>query len=88
MEREAQQSVQPRILEWILLGQRLGEWSATYGSEAKKKKVYVTINFYDYNGRFLESKKVYFVLPKGTKKNWTTTAEVKGPTSAVYYDFY
>ena len=23
------------------LGQRLGEWSATYGSEAKKKKVYV-----------------------------------------------
>ena len=28
-------------MEWVYLGQRLGEWSKNYGSEATERKVYV-----------------------------------------------
>lgn len=60
-------------------------YSKTYA--VKKQKVYYTVNFYDKNYNFLTSRELYTTLSKGTKRNYSTTFEVKVPKEAVYYEF-
>lgn len=52
-----------------------------------KQKIYFTAYFYDCAGNYLTSQNIYVNVPKGTKRNYSTTVEIRIPKTAVYWFF-
>ena len=58
-----------------------------YTYSTKNMTNYYTINFLDWSTYEVSSWTFYASVPRGTKRNWSTTHTIKVPKSAVYFYF-
>lgn len=61
-------------------------YNSTYS--LSKTNAYYTVYFYDWEVDKIYEYTLNTTIPRGTKKNWSDTFEIKVPRGAVYYHFY